>query len=65
MQEDFPGVKPFQIDTSQQSVEEAGDYNYNGKESAKAAEQLIRFVLLCQRPNVKDKNSVSLPHFGD
>ena len=64
MQDNFPGVEPLEVDGSQQGVKEAGDDDDEGKGLAKAVQQLIRFVLLCKRPNVEEKNRVSLAYFG-
>ena len=64
MQEDFPGVEPLQVDARKQGVKDPGDHDDQGKVHAEAVQQLVRFVLLCKRPNVEDKSRVSLLHFG-
>ena len=60
----LPGVEPRQVDGCQKGVEEMGDHDDEGKGHAEAVQQLVCFVLLCKRPNVEEKNRVSLPHFG-
>ena len=64
LQDDPPGVEPLQVDERQQGVEDPGDHGDDGKGDAEPVQQLVRFVLLCKRPNVEDKNRVSLTHFG-
>ena len=55
-------METLQVDASQQDVKEAGDHDDKGKGDTETVQQLIRFVLLCKRPNVEDKSRVSLPH---
>ena len=38
------------------------DPNKQGKNDCEAVQQLERFVLFCKRPNVEDKDRISLPH---
>ena len=57
-------METLQVDASQHGVEDPGDHDDEGKGHAEVVQQLVRFVLLCKRPNVEDKNRVSLPHFG-
>ena len=64
MQDDPPGIEPLQVDDPQQGVEDLDDHDDEGKGHAEVVQQLVGLVLLCKRPNVEDKNRVSLPHFG-
>ena len=64
MQEDPPGMELLQVDCCQQSVEDAYEHDDEGKGHAEAVQQLVCFVLLCKRPNVEDKNRVSVPYIG-
>ena len=57
-------MEPLEVDGSQQGVKKAGDDDDEGKGLTKAVQQLVRFVLLCKRPNVQEKSRVSLAHFG-
>ena len=64
MQDDLPGMKPFEVDGRQQGIEEEGDHDDEGKGHAEVVQQLVCFVLLCISPNVEEKRRVSLPHLG-
>ena len=64
LQENPPGVEPFQIDSRQQGVKDAGHHDDKRQRRAQAVQQLVRLILLCKRPNVEDKSRVSLPHLG-
>ena len=56
-------MEPLQVDGPQQGVEDPGEDGKNGKGDAELVQQLVGLVLLCKRPNVVDKNKVSLTHF--
>ena len=58
-------MEQLQVDGRQQGIEEAGDYDDEGKRHAEVVQQLVRFVLLGISPNVEEKQRrVSLPHIG-
>ena len=57
-------MEPLQVDGCQQGVKDPGDQDDKGKDHAEGIQQLVRFVLLCKRPNVENKNRVSLPPLG-
>ena len=64
LQEDLPGVEPFQVDGCHKGVKEPCDQDGEGKQNAEVAQQLVCFVLLCKRPNVEDKGRMSFSHTG-
>ena len=63
LQDNLPGVKPFEVGDSQQGVKDPADHNGQGKRDAEAVEQLEGFVLLGKRPDMEEKGRVSLPNF--
>ena len=64
MQKNPPGVELLQVDGCKQSVKEPCDHDNDGKGHDEVVQQIVGFVLLCKRPDVEDKDGVSLSHVG-